>query len=144
MSRQQVEDRVVQGLLALGPGLARVGGSLMAGLRLTQQQSVLLIALSERGPLTQRELRRSLGYARSNVSKTVDDLQHRGLVHVRTDPHDGRSVQVTATDIGRATAAEAMRVYRDWNTAWLAGIDTDQLATLAGLLARLPAPEEVR
>ena len=55
-----VENRLTASLLGLGTWLSRIGSRLMAPLGLSQQESVILLAVAERGPVPQKDLRSDL------------------------------------------------------------------------------------
>lgn len=53
------------------------------------------------GPIPVSELGRRLGVTQQAASKQVADLEDRGLVNRRPDPHDGRGRLVSLTRRGR-------------------------------------------
>ena len=137
-----IENSLTASLLALGSWLTRVGGRLMAPLGLTQQESVILIAVAETGPVSQKDLRSDLLLERSNVSKAVIHLEAMGLLTAAPGASDARVVLVTPTPAGHDLADQCLRVYQQWNRDWLSGIDerrlTDTLALLDEVRRRDP------
>ena len=133
-----IEDQFTASLLALGGWLSRVGGRLMAPLGLSQQESVILLSVVDRGPVSQRQLRSDLLLERSNVSKAVLRLESAGLLATAPAPTDGRSVLVHATPAGADLASQCRRVYEEWNRRWLDGIDSQRLTDTAVWLEELP------
>ncbi len=125
---RMLEDQLAATLLAVGAHLTREGGRLMGPLGLTQQESAILIQVSEQDGMSQRALRSRLLLERSNVSKAVARLGTVGLVQAQPDPADRRSVIVRATPRGRETANECLQLYREWNLAWMRGVDRDRIA----------------
>jgi len=131
------EDAFVESLLALGGWLTRSGSRLMAPLGLSQQESVILIAVVEQGPIPQRDLRSDLMLERSNVSKAVLHLESKGLLTTGPSPADARVTLARATPEGRALAGRCLQTYRRWNRDWLEGSDPQLLAVAASLLQDL-------
>lgn len=68
--------------------------------------SILSVACSSTRP-TQRELGDLLRMKPSQTVAVLDELEQRGLVERRTDPHDRRSKTVAPTPAGRALYAKA-------------------------------------
>ena len=132
-----IEDRFVASLLALGGWLSRVGGRLMAPLGLTQQESVILLAVADRGPMRQRDLRSDLLLERSNVSKAVIHLESMGQLATAPAPEDARAVLVRATPAGQELAARCATAYQEWNHRWLDGADPAYLERTAPWLEEL-------
>jgi MarR family transcriptional regulator, lower aerobic nicotinate degradation pathway regulator len=74
-----------------------------AGMR--RAHYALLVALREDGPASQAALGRRLAADRSDMHRTVGDLEARGLIAREPDPADRRRNVVTLT----APGAEALR-----------------------------------
>jgi DNA-binding MarR family transcriptional regulator len=75
----------------------------LAGMR--RAHYALLVALREDGPASQASLGRRLGADRSDLHRTVTELEARGFVARGRDASDGRRNVVTLTDRG----AEALQ-----------------------------------
>ncbi len=131
------EDRLAASLLALGGWLYRVGGRLMAPLGLSQQESVILLSVARRGPVSQKELRSDLLLERSNVSKAVNRLESVGLFTTGPALTDARVVLVRATPAGVELAERCGQVYREWNRRWLGEVDGQRLTEVASWLDEL-------
>ena len=67
----------------------------------------LLVALREDGPASQAALGRRLAADRSDMHRTVGELESRGLIAREPDPDDRRRNLVTLTGAGIAALAEA-------------------------------------
>ncbi|QKW35039.1 MarR family transcriptional regulator [Actinomadura sp. NAK00032] len=91
-------------------------------------------------PLPLRDLAELLLTDRPYVTLVVDDLVGRGLVERGANPADRRSKLVTATDAGRAAAAEAERILST-PPPELAGLPAEDLAALDRIAARLVAED---
>ncbi|WP_141577263.1 MarR family winged helix-turn-helix transcriptional regulator [Actinomadura sp. WMMA1423] len=87
-------------------------------------------------PLTLRGLAELLLTDRPYVTLVVDDLVGRGLVERTENPADRRSKIVTATEAGRAAAAEAERIL-DTPPPSLYDLPAEDLAVLDRVAARL-------
>lgn len=72
----------------------------------------------------------------STVSRQVAELVRRGLVRREADPSDGRASLLAITDAGREAADRVRTRRRQLFAAAVGGWTDDELATLAGLLAR--------
>lgn len=104
----------------------------------------LLALLQDLGPLRAGDLVARLGQDKSTVSRQVTKLVELGLVARTADPVDGRA-QVLSPSTEGATRLERIREAR--RARWAADLSdwpTDDVATLAELLARLNRIGEAR
>jgi DNA-binding MarR family transcriptional regulator len=108
------------------------------GLRV-RPYSVLLMACSAPGGVSQRDLAAALGLDPSQVVSLVDDLAASGLVERRPAESDRRTKLVVATDAGRAVRDEAVVRVDTAATAQLAGFSGTERLILRDLLTRLVA-----
>lgn len=76
------------------------------------------------------------------MTNRVDRLTDRGLVDRHRDPHDRRGVRVRLTEAGRDLADGALADLVDVEAGLLRGLDSDEIAATAHLLARLLEPFE--
>jgi MarR family transcriptional regulator, lower aerobic nicotinate degradation pathway regulator len=97
----------------------------------------MLAALEEFGPLSQADLGRSCGLDRSDVTAAVNDLQARGLLERRPDPHDRRRNTVLITDGGRAHLVQLERQVTAAQEKFLAPLSPVERSLLITLLTRL-------
>jgi DNA-binding MarR family transcriptional regulator len=104
---------------------------------ITPGQSRALAVLMSHGVLRLSELSEHLHIAPRSTTEVVDDLQERGLVERRPDPHDRRATLVALTDEGTgigtairtARAAEAEKFFGTLSEA-----DRGHLARILGAL----------
>ncbi|MFF7157119.1 MarR family transcriptional regulator [Streptomyces sp. NPDC008139] len=108
-------------------------GKVAAELGLSVIQLRLLGVLRDREP-GMRELARHLELDKSSITGLVDRAERRGLVRRTPAPHDGRAVQVSLTDEGRA-AARALEADADRRIRALAADLTDEQCAALSLLA---------
>ena len=96
-------------LTLLFSALVRTGGNSPEWRRLTSTQRLLLVELSDSGPLRLGALAVRAGATDPTTSRAVDGLVAAGLVERRSDPEDRRAVLHEATGRGRALADERRR-----------------------------------
>lgn len=104
---------------------------------LTQQQFVVLVAVSEQGPVSQKEIVSDLLYEKSNVSKSVSRLVRLGLVSTSKGEVDSRVVMCEVTEAGRGVVGRCMRLMKEWNEQWLQGVSQDDLEQVWRVLSSL-------
>ena len=104
----------------------------------------LLALLQDLGPLRAGDLVTRLGQDKSTVSRQVAKLVELGLVDRTADPVDGRAQVLTPSPEGSARLARIRAARRSRWEADLSDWPTDDVATLAELLARLNTIGEAR
>jgi DNA-binding MarR family transcriptional regulator len=97
-----------------------------------------MVTLERSGPCRLTELAQREGVTQPAMTQLVSRLQAEGLVARETDPSDGRVVQVSITDAGRAALARR-RAARNERLADL--LDRLSPAEQAALTAAIPAIE---
>ena len=98
---------------------------------------VLLARLHEHGPSRLSDLAGMLCLDVSTVSRHARTLEDRGYVARADDPADGRAVQLTLTESGRAVLETAFRNRQAWLDRSLAGWSAAERDDLARTLTRL-------
>lgn len=110
-----------------------------AGLDLTATQSEVLEVLAESGPLGQSELGERLVCTKGNISRLVDRMAAKGLLHREPHPADRRRVRIALTEHGRGLTRGAHGVLAEL-LAGLRSLYSDrELDHLTELLSRLRA-----
>jgi DNA-binding MarR family transcriptional regulator len=104
----------------------------------------LLALLQDLGPLRAGDLVARLGQDKSTVSRQVTKLVELGLVDRTADPVDGRAQVLAPSSEGSARLARIREARRARWAADLADWPTDDVATLAELLARINHIGEAR
>lgn len=101
-------------ILATAELIKKESGRLFEPLGITAAQFnvlILLLAQTDDGRMSQRDLSRMLMVSRANVTGLVDRLEAQGLVMRTTDNGDRRATTVTLTDAGFEVAREADNLY---------------------------------
>ena len=104
----------------------------------------LLALLQDLGPLRAGDLVARLGQDKSTVSRQIAKLVELGLVDRTADPVDGRAQVLAPSPEGSARLARIREARRTRWAADLSDWPTDDVATLAELLARLNRIGEAR
>jgi DNA-binding MarR family transcriptional regulator len=104
----------------------------------------LLALLEDIGPLRAGDLVARLGQDKSTVSRQVTKLVELGLVDRTADPVDGRAQVLAPSSEGSARLARIRAARRARWAADLADWPTDDVSTLAELLARINRIGEAR
>lgn len=124
--------------------LARAGGRAIRTLNRALESSSLrsrhyavLMAVSEHGGLSQRELGELLGIDPSAVVALIDDLSSAGFVRRDPHPEDRRTRLVVLTDTGREAFTRATALATKVQDTLLAPLTPEERATLVDLLRRI-------
>jgi DNA-binding MarR family transcriptional regulator len=104
----------------------------------------LLALLQDLGPLRAGDLVARLGQDKSTVSRQVSKLVELGLVDRTADPVDGRAQVLAPSPEGSARLARIRAARRSRWEADLSDWPTEDVATLAELLARINTIGEAR
>jgi MarR family transcriptional regulator, organic hydroperoxide resistance regulator len=102
---------------------------------LTHPQYLVMLALWEHAPLTQKEIGALLSLEPATVSPLVKRLEAAGLVVRERHPHDERALQVTLTPRGADLRAQALLVPPQ--IIERLGMEVAQLQELHGSLTRV-------
>ena len=104
----------------------------------------ILIVLGEGSPETQGSIADTLGYDRGQLVGLLDELEERGLVERRRDPHDRRRHLVRLTPDGKRTLSRMRMIARRSEEEFLDPLSKKERATLHALLFRLAKKHEPR
>lgn len=108
------------------------------GLSFARARAVRRVA---KQPMSMGDLASALGVDRPNLTAVVDDLERRGLVRRVPHPTDRRAKLVEATPEGDDLARQANDILATPPAA-LAGLDSEELTTLFGLLEKVAPPHD--
>jgi MarR family transcriptional regulator for hemolysin len=97
----------------------------------------VLAMLDSAGPVVQRVLAASLGIEGPTLTRHLDRLEERGLIHRNRDGADRRYALVDLTPAGRALCHDLDTIARTANDELLTGFSPDEIAQLKSMLQRL-------
>lgn len=89
-----------------------------------------VLARLRAAPLTPTRLAEIERVSTPSITRTINGLQDLGLVVRTPHPTDGRQVEVSLTDAGRAVVAATHATRDSWMAERLATLDADELAAL--------------
>lgn len=130
-------------LAQLGAHAAMRFAERIAELELTAPQAGVLRAVAADPGRTQQAIAAQLGIAPSGLLVLLDELERRGLLARRRNPHDRRQHAVDLTDPGRDLLARVAVVARAHDDALLAALDPAERQCLRGLLGRIAAQQQL-
>jgi DNA-binding MarR family transcriptional regulator len=127
--------------------LLRAAGQLLRRLRkeanpaeLTWSEVSALARLEKNGPLTTADLARAEAVKPQSMGTTLAGLEQEGLIERRPHPSDGRQVLFALTDAGSAIRRRSNLLKRQWMSAAIAKLDSEEqrtIITAAALIKRL-------
>jgi DNA-binding MarR family transcriptional regulator len=136
-------DVPVQLVLGGGALLHQVGRDLgtalerqLAPLDVTAQQAALLLHAS-RGPSSPSQLMALLGTDTAGMTKLLDRLDGKGLLHRRRHPDDRRAVLIELTDRGKSLVPRLPPVFGRVTGQLLAGFTAEEISRLTAMLQRM-------
>jgi MarR family transcriptional regulator, transcriptional regulator for hemolysin len=98
---------------------------------------LILISLKTQPTHNQRELAQAVGIQGATLTHHLNAMEADGLITRRRDPANRRVHQVQLTDQGEALFHRLASAARAHDERLRTGLDSDELATLEHLLARL-------
>ncbi len=115
------------------------------GLTINDYEALLVLANADDGRLRRTDLARDLQLTASGVTRLLDELERAGYVDRASCDTDARVTYAVLTDEGRAKLSEAS----DSHVAAVHELfeehySSEELATLAELLGRLPGAGQAR
>ena len=113
---------------------------LAAGEGLGQGHLNALATIFRAGPIRPGDLAQREFVSAPTMTRTLRDLEARGLVHRSDDPDDGRSILVAVTDEGEHEVLRARSARADILASLIAKLDPEDQRALA---AALPALEHL-
>jgi DNA-binding MarR family transcriptional regulator len=93
--------------------------------------------VTEREPMTQKDLSDALGIDRTTMVALLDDLEEKGYATRQRHPHDRRAFLVHPTQAGRRAHVAAVRILDEQQRQFLAPLTAAEREQLAALLKRL-------
>ncbi|RVW01907.1 MarR family winged helix-turn-helix transcriptional regulator [Rhodococcus xishaensis] len=89
------------------------------------------------GPIEPKSAAKLTGMSRAAVSNLTNTLEAVGLLERTPDEHDGRSVQLSLTEKGRAEIADTYREHNEREYAWTSVLTEPEQRILVMLLDKL-------
>ncbi len=102
----------------------------------TVSQAYTLLALPQDGSVTMNELSETMGLANSTMTRMVDQLVNKRLVHRHHDEQDRRIVWVGLITKGQQLRRTLERAQREFFEGTVKGIGKDECANLLHALER--------
>jgi MarR family transcriptional regulator for hemolysin len=116
---------------AFDVALAQAGGSVPVWL--------VLISLKSQQLPNQKELAEAVGIREATLTHHLNAMEEQGLITRRRDPANRRVHLVELTEAGEATFHRLRGAAAGFDERLRAGLSSDEVAGLAGLLSRLEA-----
>ncbi len=104
------------------------------GLRLPHY--VVLAVLEDSGPCSQKSIAECIDFDKSDVTKLVNELEHRGFVRRVNDPEDHRRHRVTLTAKGKHQLEASDRELNASMRTFLSGLSAVEYHQLQQLLLK--------
>jgi DNA-binding MarR family transcriptional regulator len=105
------------------------------GVNVTEWRIMALLAIEPGIPASR--ICHVIGFNKGPVSRTLAVMQHKGLVAIRTDPHDGRSHAISLSAKGRAAHDRIIVAALERERRLLSCLNPAERELLIGLLRRL-------
>jgi DNA-binding MarR family transcriptional regulator len=132
-----MRDRVPFLLFRASAMSLALANEMLAQLALNARQAGILTMVTEREPMTQKDLGDALGIDRTTMVALLDDLEEKGYAARQRHPHDRRAFLVHPTEAGRHAQAAAVRTLDEQQRQFLAPLTATEREQLAALLKRL-------
>jgi len=121
-----------------------LANSMLGELGLTARQVGILTLVTERAPMTQKELGGELQIDRTVMVDLIDQLEAKGLVERSRNPRDRRAFLIQPTAAGREAKEAAIGVLDRQQEIFLEPLASEERRLLAGMLNRLFAAARAR
>jgi DNA-binding MarR family transcriptional regulator len=105
-----LEQQVCFALSVAARSVVAIYRPLLEPMGLTHPQYLVMLALWQDSPLTQRRLSELLQLDPGTLSPLLKRLEANGYLRRERDPADERSLAITLTDRGRELRAEALKI----------------------------------
>jgi DNA-binding MarR family transcriptional regulator len=141
------EDVAVAPSLLLDRAAVQVSSAVQKVLRdsgLTLDRWRILDLLADRQGMTMSEIASAVVVTGPTLTRIVDDLATKALVHREVDAHDRRRVLVHLTPRGQRLRRSLQPAVAEAEAAALSALTDDQRSTLSALLSRLTGTAATR
>ncbi|ACI20161.1 MarR family winged helix-turn-helix transcriptional regulator [Dictyoglomus thermophilum] len=110
---------------------------LLSGLKLYRGQAPMLLLLSEKGGLTQKEIAEEMKIKPSTVAIMVRRMRKRGLVITQRDEKDRRFSKVYLTDEGRKFICKLKKIFKQLEEECFSNFSEEEREILKNYLERI-------
>jgi MarR family transcriptional regulator for hemolysin len=117
--------------------LTRLSESKLKALGFAMGQIPVLVMLKDGSARSQTELAQFAGIEQPSMAQMLARMERDGLILRQPDPEDGRSSQIVLTAMARQRLPAAREILVEHNQRAVAGLTTEEAATLARLLGRV-------
>ncbi len=124
-------------LAQVGAHAASKFGERLKQIGLSRPHSGILWNLDFAPSITQRQLARLLHMLPSRLVPLLDDLESKGLIERRANPHDRRRHALHLTNKGRTALEQIRQISRDHQKDVLTALSNEEQRTLGEILQRL-------
>ena len=122
-------------LLYTGPAFAEMESRLA----LHRDENNVLFCLAHYGQLTAKNISEFLCRPKNSISRAIERLLKKQLIHTETDPRDKRRILLTIEESGRALYAESSRLWREREALLLAQLTATERVALDAILSKMLA-----
>ncbi|WP_022719932.1 MarR family winged helix-turn-helix transcriptional regulator [Rhodopseudomonas sp. B29] len=105
------------------------------GVNVTEWRIMSLLAIEPGIPPSR--ICQVIGFNKGPVSRTLAEMQQRGLITIRTDPNDARTHSISLSAKGRATHDKVIVAALDRERRLMSCLDASEQEVLIDLLRRL-------
>lgn len=98
-----------------------------------------MMCLWEEEGVTQRDIAEKSKVENSTTTRTLDKLEHLGLVERRADPNSRRSYRIYLTDKGKNLKEQLLPIPIAVNQAMLSSLESEEQAQMIALLKKMVA-----
>ena len=105
------------------------------GVNVTEWRIMSLLAIEPGIPASR--ICQVIGFNKGPVSRTLAEMQQRGLITIRTDPNDARTHSISLSAKGRATHDKVIVAALDRERRLMSCLDASEQEVLIDLLRRL-------
>ncbi|MEN3011290.1 MarR family transcriptional regulator [Dictyoglomus thermophilum] len=110
---------------------------LLSGLKLYRGQAPMLLLLSEKDGLTQKEIAEKMKIKPSTVAIMVRRMRKRGLVITQRDEKDRRFSKVYLTDEGRKFICKLKKIFKQLEEECFSNFSEEEREILKNYLERI-------
>jgi len=128
---------ILQGLRRIMRAVDMHSKKLATTFGVTGPQLVCLVAISNAGPISQKQLGASVSLGASTITGVVDRLEARGLVERRQDGRDRRRTLVALTEKGKRLVRRAPSPLQDTLAERLEALPLEERINVAQSVQRL-------